>query len=192
MLREYLEDRKELLNDTVRYNKEKYDHNQIAIAESKNQIKELDEKVDEATKIFSVKAREDNGFKNQEISDLEKRIAAYTIENNEYELNIKKAKDELSIVETCLQEIKENIKVDILSDNNIQTANVSRETSESIDANSEPSGVQLNIEDILNDKYNNLENQELIRKLEFCKSIAEIDGKRVAIELNNIINMISE
>lgn len=192
MIKEYLEERKKLLNNIIRQNKEKYDHNQIAIDESHNQIKELDEMVDEATKIFSVKAREDNGFKNQEISDLKNKIAKYVIENNDYEKNINNAKTELSVVEKCLVEIKDNKKINKVSEESSKVGDVSRETSQNRNIKNVCSGVRFSEDDNRVNNYNNIENQELVTKLEFCKSIAEIDGKRVTIELDNIINMINE
>ena len=183
MIKKYLEKRKEILCDIVRENKEKYDHNQIAINESFNQIKELEDMVDEATKIFSVKAREDNGFKNKEISDIQKRIAVYELENNEYQNNINEAQKELSIVNDCILDISNtSFEEDILQD-------VSRETFCNIEKK-ELSDIKTDVNGALEEKsYYNI---EIINKLEFCKSIAEIDGKRVYIELDKIINMIKE
>ena len=86
----------------------------IAIVESKNKIDEIDSMVDEASEMFSVKAREDSGFKNQEINELEVHISAYLTENETIEKNIEKLNKELSVVEMCIVQA--------------QTTNVSRET----------------------------------------------------------------
>ena len=190
MIKEYLEERKEILSSIIRKNQDKYEHNQIAISESNNQINELNQTIDEASQIFSVKARESNGFKNQEISEIESRIAAYIIENNEYQKNIDKAQSELSIVENCLQEIieKENVSEKLNESENVEY--VSRETSEIDFVEHENGTLQFNFDISSNMESNDVYNKEIIEKLEFCKSIAEIDGKRVNIELKNIINML--
>lgn len=112
MLLEYLIKRKNILEERIKKCQDKLDHNMIAIVESKNKIDEIDSMVDEASEMFSVKAREDSGFKNQEINELEVHISAYLTENETIEKNINKLKEELSIVENCIE----------------QSSNVSRET----------------------------------------------------------------
>lgn len=112
MLSEYLIKRKKILEDRVKVCQDKLDHNMIAIVEAKNKIEEIDSMVDEASEMFSVKAREDSGFKNQEINELEVHISAYLTENESIEKNICKLNEELSIVENCIE----------------QLSNVSRET----------------------------------------------------------------
>lgn len=149
MLIEYLIKRKQILEERLKVNQDKLDHNMIAIVESKNKIEEIDSMVDEASEMFSVKAREDSGFKNQEINELEVHISAYLTENEAIEVNIKKLKEELSIVEKCIE----------------QVSNVSRETK--IESQS--------IED------------ELIKKMKFCKDIISVDPTRAKIEIDEII-----
>ena len=114
MLEEYLAKRKQILEERLKINQDKLEHNMIAIVESKNKIDEIDSMVDEASEMFSVKAREDSGFKNQEINELEVHISAYLTENETIEKNIEKLKKELSVVEMCIVQA--------------QTTNVSRET----------------------------------------------------------------
>lgn len=188
MIKEYLEERKLILTEIIRNNKEKYEHNKIVINESYNQIKELDETIDEASKIFSVKAREDNGFKNQEISELENKIAAYTIENKEYEKNIQTTEKELSMVMKCFEELEKETSNEIGNNANNKKDNVSRETYET----KSKENVQLEFDEILEKTNIDIDKYKIIQKLEFCKNIAEIDGKRVNIELDNIINMIKK
>lgn len=114
MLEEYLAKRKQILEERLKINQDKLEHNMIAIVESKNKIDEIDSMVDEASEMFSVKAREDSGFKNQEINELEVHISAYLTENETIEKNIEKLNKELSVVEMCIIQA--------------QTTNVSRET----------------------------------------------------------------
>ncbi len=114
MLEEYLAKRKQILEERLKINQDKLEHNMIAIVESKNKIDEIDSMVDEASEMFSVKAREDSGFKNQEINELEVHISAYLTENETIEKNIEKLNKELSVVEMCIVQA--------------QTTNVSRET----------------------------------------------------------------
>ncbi len=114
MLEEYLAKRKQILEERLKINQDKLEHNMIAIVESKNKIDEIDYMVDEASEMFSVKAREDSGFKNQEINELEVHISAYLTENETIEKNIEKLNKELSVVEMCIVQA--------------QTTNVSRET----------------------------------------------------------------
>lgn len=122
MLLEYLIKRKNILEKRIKVCQDKLDHNMIAIVESKNKIEEIDSMIDEASEMFSVKAREDSGFKNQEINELEVHISAYLTENEAIEKKFASLKEELSIVDECIQ----------------QSSNVSRETSnnnQSVDAN---------------------------------------------------------
>ncbi|MCI9617399.1 MAG: hypothetical protein HFG31_05285 [Eubacterium sp.] len=103
MLLEYLTKRKEILIYRLKENQDKLDHNLIAIVESKNKIEQIDSMIDEASEMFSVKAREDSGFKNQEINELEVHISAYLTENESIEKKIKELKEELSIIEQCIE-----------------------------------------------------------------------------------------
>ncbi len=164
MIKEYLLERADILNEIIKKNKEKFEHNQIAIVESNNQIKELNDTIDEASQIFSVVAREDNGFKKQEIEELEIQIAAYVSENKDLNKIIESAEKELKVVDQCLKELD---KSDI---------NVSRET----------------LKQTLGKEQSENKKIEIINKLKLCKSIATVDEKRVCIEIDNLINMINE
>ena len=117
MLLEYLTKRKEILIYRLKENQDKLDHNLIAIVESKNKIEEIDSMIDEASEMFSVKAREDSGFKNQEINELEVHISAYLTENESIEKKIKELKEELSIIEQCIEKStdvsRETFKVNV-------------------------------------------------------------------------------
>lgn len=104
MLLEYLTKRKNTLLYRLKKNQDKLDHNMIAIVESKNKIDQIDSMIDEASEMFSVKAREDSGFKNQEINELEVHISAYLTENESIEKKIKELKEEILIIEQCIEE----------------------------------------------------------------------------------------
>ena len=173
MIEEYLKTRRKILNEIIEQNREKYEHNQIAIAEAKKQIDELENNVDEAQKIFSVKAREDSDFNNKEKTDLENRIAAYVIDNKQYNENIEITKKELKIVSDCIDEIEKQ--------------NVSRETS---DMDGEFKQLEINVVSNDTEINDNVDLKQISQKLLFCKSIAEIDGKRVKIEIEKIIKEI--
>ncbi len=112
MLLEYLTKRKEILIYRLK-----------AIVESKNKIEEIDSMIDEASEMFSVKAREDSGFKNQEINELEVHISAYLTENESIEKKIKELKEELSIIEQCIEKStdvsRETLQVNVDSKSNL-------------------------------------------------------------------------
>ena len=103
MLLEYLTKRKEILLYRLKENQDKLDYNMIAIVEAKNKIEQIDSMIDEASEMFSVKAREDSGFKNQEINELEVHISAYLTENESIEKKIKELEEELLIIEQCIE-----------------------------------------------------------------------------------------
>lgn len=197
MIKEYLIKRATILSERIRSNKEKFEHNQIAIVESNNQIKELNDTIDEATQIFSIKAREDNGFKKQEISDLEIRIAAYVSENKDYQEIIDTANKELDIVNQCLEEMEntnvsretfENSSI-VSDDTNTQLQkNIEESSNESLENHSDDEDMKIVVDGFVTNK----KTAEIINKLKLCKSIAEIDGKRVSIEIDNIINLIKD
>lgn len=159
MLNEYFIRRLEKLSEKLTENKNKYEHNLIAIKESKNKIDELKNSIDEASNIFSVKAREDNGFKQQEIVNLETKIAAYVIENKEY-------KEIIDIIEKELEEIRDcQVELNKLVDN------VSRETFSKIN--------NINIDD-----YNEIYSEEN----NSCNKQLEINIENLENEPNIIYN----
>ena len=116
MLTEYLTKRKNILKKRIKEYQDKLDHNMIAIVESKNKIEEIDSMFDEASEMFSVKAREDTGFKNQEINELEVHISAYLTENESIEQKLADLQDELSTVEKCIEQ-SNNVSRETPSDN---------------------------------------------------------------------------
>lgn len=229
MIKEYLLRRATVLTERIRTNKEKFEHNQIAIVESNNQIKELNDTIDEATQIFSIKAREDNGFKRQEISDLEIRIATYVSENKDYKEVIDTTEKELNVVNQCLEEIENiNVSRETLHETNsfatTSNAQLKIQSKESVEDFSDDKDMKIatsglvtenitddegmkattdriatgNIPDdedmkiVIDGSVTDKKTAEIINKLKLCKSIAEIDGKRVSVEIDNIISMLKK
>ena len=173
VISKYLSDRAEKLSKIIKTNRNKYEHNQIVILESNKKIDDLDHVVDEASEIFSIKVREDSDIKKYEIKDLETKIAAYVIENQDLSKKINEAEEELNIINQCLKELN--------------ASNVSRETFEEEKDRSDVSRETLKEESkirFLSEKDDEISMRE---KLILCRDIAELDGKRVKIELDNII-----
>ena len=173
MLINYLKVRKEILEKELKTKQDKLDHNMISIVDANNKIEEIDSTVDEASEIFSVKVREDSGFKNQEINELEVNITAYITENEQLESEIAKLKDELFIVENCIEKY----------------SNVSRET---LDENDIEYTAKEETKKVSTDNNDKIYKSSLIEKLKFCKSLLSVDDSRVNIELDNIISMLSK
>lgn len=171
MLINYLKVRKEILEKELKTKQDKLDHNMISIVDANNKIEEIDSTVDEASEIFSVKVREDSGFKNQEINELEVNITAYITENEQLESEIAKLKDELFIVEHCIEKY----------------SNVSRET---LGKNDLEDNADVRVIKVGTD--NKIDKSSLIEKLKFCKSLLSVDASRANIEIDNIISMLSK
>lgn len=106
MITEYLNERKKIVEKVINKNKEKLENNKITIFEFKKQIKQLDNTIDEASEIFSVRARVDSGYKNHEINDLEIKISDLLNVNKEIEKNIEIAEKELETIIKSIMEFK--------------------------------------------------------------------------------------
>lgn len=169
MVRDYLVERKNKLQEIIDINTNKYDHNQIAIEKNERQIKELLNEVDEATNIFSVVAREDSGFKTKEIAEIEDKIAIYNSENIELGKIIGQAKEELETVNKCLEEINSHNKGSLEEQNEFENMCQTEDFKE---------------KELLENK---LINNEIIEKLKLCKTLVSVDPIRTAIELDNLI-----
>lgn len=161
MIKEYLDDRMKLLSGIIQENKNRIEHNNLLISEAQNKINQIKNNVDDAAKIFSVKAREDMGYNNKEIKELSEKISSCRKEIDEFTTICKDVQKEIDIVKQCIEEIEKN--------------NVSRETSSNIN----------------NPSYNKAAiNSNVITKLNFCKSIARLDSTRTINELDNVISML--
>jgi chromosome segregation ATPase len=108
MLVEYLNDRKKIMENIIKDNSEKLDHNIISIIESKKKINELENLIDEASEIFSTKARVDSEHKNQEITDMKIKICALDSENEILKENIENATKELKVINDSIDEFQKN------------------------------------------------------------------------------------
>lgn len=106
MITEYLNERKKIIQEVIQNKKENLENNNILIFELKKQIKELDNTIDEASEIFSVSARVDNGNKNNEINDLKFKISDLNSMNKEIQQNLEKAEKELNIINESIVEFK--------------------------------------------------------------------------------------
>lgn len=106
MLVKYLNSRKKIMEEIIKSDSEKLEHNLNSIAEAKKQISELESLIDEASEIFSTKARVDSEHKNHEISDIKINISSLKSENEILKENIKKAKEELETINKSMDEFK--------------------------------------------------------------------------------------
>ena len=112
MLKDYLDNRIQLLKNEIDEYEDKVNHYQSNIKEIDSQISKMKKSVDEASGIFSIKARENIDSNNDQALDLE---------NEKTELL-----DRISIYNLKIEKIQEEI--DLISDG-IKELNVSRETS---------------------------------------------------------------
>lgn len=161
MIKEYLDNRMKLLSGIIQENENKIEHNNLLISEAENKINQIKDNVDDAAKIFSVKAREDMGYNNKKIKELDEKISFYKKEIDEFTTICKDMQKEIDTVKKCIEEMGKN--------------NVSRETSS----------------DINNPSYSKaMINSNVIAKLNFCKSIARLDPTRTINELDNVISML--
>lgn len=180
MIKEYLEKRKDILSETISLNKEKYEHNQIEIFEFERDIEDIENNEDVATKLFSIKSRENETQKSKEIQEIENKIDIVASKNSEIKTIIEDAEKELNIVKQCL----ENVSRETFSEKKPTNMNedVSRETS---NENEEMFTTQNEHEEIQRNKINS--EFDIVEKLEFCKRLTRIDANRVYIELDNLI-----
>lgn len=175
MIKEYLVYRKTRVSGKLKEKQEQYEHNQIYIVEADNKINELKNMIDEASEIFSVKAREDSGFKNKEIRDLETKIGIYVSQNQDIDREVQRLKKELKTIEECLKEIDlVNVSRETYAKPNYCEEDVSRETCET------DNKIQLDLKGY----------KEICSKLEFVKQLLGVDNYRANIEIDSLINQI--
>ncbi len=194
MITEYLESRKEELSRIISVDKEKYEHNQIAIGEAKEKIKELENTEDEATKIFSVKTRKNNTYNVQEIRQLEGQILnaaeASELLKQEYEA----AEKELKTIQACFTEwenVSRETSIKSVS-HETSTENGLRETStENISHEVSTENISHEVSTTNVSRENKTDqNSEIRRTLELCKNLAQVDGARVAMELERLLRQL--
>ena len=141
MLEEYLNSRKQMMLDRINEYSELLEHNKIEKEEAYNKIDELNSLIDEASEIFSSKARIDSEHKNNEVNKIKEKIELI----------------ELVDIQNSINEFKSDY--------------VSRET-----------------------KYKRRRptiKKEVMDKLKLCKDIVSVDSKRAAVELDEILKLLS-
>jgi leucyl aminopeptidase len=168
MIEQYLKKRQKIVVEDLTKYKEEFEHNQIAMVEAKNKIIELENSEDVATKIFSVRTREKEVYKSQEIRDLESRITIYVTENIQNKKMIASCENELKTIEECITEFE----------------NVSRETSDNVTQMTFDTSLDNNVSRETSD-VKQMEN--IVKRLELCKNLVNIDGNRVNMELEMLI-----
>ena len=192
MIKKYLLSRSNILKNIIDSNEKQIEINQLKIIELNNEIKELSEKKDEATELFSVN-KNTRTYNNKEIERINKQIAAVVLDNKECEKVISITTKEFNIIKDCLDEYNND---------------VSRETfngSTSINSNYKDSNgfLDIKVSDYLDnsrisDEFTEIKNnyidvsrETFFERLKFCARIAETDGYRTKLELINIINDIN-
>ena len=103
MLEEYLNSRKQMMLDRINEYSELLEHNKIEKEEAYNKIDELNSLIDEASEIFSSKARIDSEHKNNEVKE---KIELIECENNNLKIEMAKASKELVDIQNSINEFK--------------------------------------------------------------------------------------
>ena len=175
MTKDYLFNRKSKLQEKLKIYEDKLNDNMYSIVESKNKIDHLESMVDEASEIFSVRGRGHSALNNQEINQLEVPISSYLTENDCLKDKISKLSNEISIIDTCLEEI----------------SNVSRETFdiketklyERKENNTVKSSIYTNL---------NIDNNKIIDNLAESLNLIEIDKYKAKDKIREVINMLEK
>ncbi len=183
MIEQYLKKRQKIVNEKLSKCQEEFEHNQIAMVEAKNKIIELENSEDVAIKIFSVRTREKEVYKSQEIRDLESRITVYVTENIHNKKEISILENELKTIEECLKEFQ----------------NVSRETSDNVTQVTFDTDIVIEHEKQDNVSRETLSVEQMekaVKRLELCKSLINIDNNRLNLEIDmfikDLLNMIEK
>ena len=92
MLEEYLNSRKQMMLDRINEYSELLEHNKIEKEEAYNKIDELNSLIDEASEIFSSKARIDSEHKNNEVNKIKEKIELIECENNKFKIVLMNSK----------------------------------------------------------------------------------------------------
>lgn len=200
VIKEYLLERKQILENIIREEKEKYEHNQISIVELNNQIKEMKNDVDEALQIFSVKAREDNNFKQQEIEEIESKIAVCVSSNMDCKKMLDEKEKELTKVILSLEELEdvscetfeETQKLENLGNYIKEVFAEDNKRDDSEDECKELKGDVFEKDSSIKteQKFNSEIKKQIKDKVLLCKKIASVDEQRVIIELDNILRLL--
>lgn len=104
MIEKYLTERKNIVLGQIEKLNVRIEHNSNVLEENIKKINELEHIDDEAANIFSVKAREEEFYKQKEASDLKKQSNLIKEENKELTNNVKELKKELDKINKALEE----------------------------------------------------------------------------------------
>lgn len=149
---------------------QEYENNKIHIIEIRKKIDEIKSVVDEGFEMFSPKAAEEKSFNKQEVKELQMRLLLLVDDNKELNNEITVVDDELKVIHKLLSDMDNNIK----NDNSIANP-------------------QTNNKNVKSDNFENKEKEyiladDLCGKLKMLADIAELDPRRVKVELNNLID----
>lgn len=167
---DYLKYRVIILSNKHSELSQEYENNKIHITEIRKKIDEIKSVVDEGFEMFSPKAAEEKSFNKQEVKELQMRLLLLIDDNKELNNEITVVEDELKIIHKILSDMDNSM------DNDKSIANS-----------------QTNNKNVKNDNFENQEKEyivadDLCGKLKMLADIAELDPRRVKVELNNLIN----
>ena len=138
--------------------------------------------------MFSVKSRENNTYKTQEIRDIESQITVYVTENIGYKKNYENAEKELKLIDQCFEEL-----TDVSRETSVEDLQTDTQ-SDIADSNKEKNEIDVSRETLDNKQIEFFENKDtinnkdkLVEKLKLCKNLALLDAKRVYVELDELI-----
>lgn len=160
MIKEYLKERKAIVENEIVGIEEKAEMSEISIKQLDAQIKNVSSEIDESAEMLSVSVRNKMAAKEDELSNMERHKEKYGEEISKFQKEIDEKKKELNVIDRCLKEV---------GDTNVSRETFREETRDKQDCRTKP-------------KTNNLKDA-----LEFCKKICEVDAKRAKIELEKII-----
>ena len=167
MVKKYLKNRKDYLENQIELINVDMECYSRKIKEMENLIEEIVKSQDEATKLFSVKAREDNLINNKDIEENKKNISECLFLLDELDKKKAKHENEIDTINQCLEQLENN---------------VSRETlNEKDKKNQEKQVVDKNIDLSL-----------IANKLRMCRKIIGSDVARVQVEIDEIIKIIDK
>lgn len=157
---DYLKYRAIVLSNKRSELSQQYNNNKMNISEIRKKIDEIKSVVDEGFEMFSPKAAEEKSFNKQEVKELQMRLLLIIDDNKELNNKITMIEDELKIIHKLLD-----------NKTNCDCGNIN---------------IYANKKYANKEKYDIVDNN-LKSKLKFLADIAELDARRVKIELDNLI-----
>ena len=163
MTKEYLKGRIELLEREIEQIEELSEMSKVSIKQIDAQIHNLQNEIDESSKLLSVSVRNNMTKKKEEVVQMKDNKESTFGQIDKYSKEVAEKTKEINLIKECLKEL--------------ETKNVSRET------------FSANEQKTVNDMEIRKESgaQDLKNKLNFCKNLCGIDDIRVRMELEEII-----